>query len=394
MSEDILDVENTQEENESLLKENMEETVNVAAENVEETAETVEETIETVEETVDNAVESVEETAENVEEAVEEKLEKVVPEETYVEPDTEEPTPKSKSWLFILLGILAIALISTGCYFLVKNTGKFKGYKKDKVSGIYYKFYDEIHEDAAMPKTGDLVGILFDMRTEDSTLIPMIPNEMIMDSVGKNDFFAAIRMMHVGDSATFIFNGKEFFDLMMEGQEYPFGDEPLYLDVKLYGHMPKAEFEKAKAEYQAEMEQRKAEEVDAILNYVKENNLGKATPEGIYIKTTKKGHGPLVEETQLVTVDYTGKLLDGTEFDSSIGRGEPFAFVLGSHQVIPGWEIAVSKMHVGEEATVLIPSSMAYGDRANALIPAYSPLVFNIKVIKAEDAPAPSSLGE
>ena len=68
---------------------------------------------------------------------------------------------------------------------------------------------------------------------------------------------------------------KEFFDLMMEGQEYPFGDEPLYLDVKLYGHMPKAEFEKAKAEYQAEMEQRKAEEVDAILNYVKEHNLGK-----------------------------------------------------------------------------------------------------------------------
>lgn len=378
MSEDILDVENTQEENESLLKENMEEAANVAAE--------------TVEKTVDNAVETVEETAKNVEEAVEEKLEKVVPEETYVEPDKKEPTPKSKSWLFILLGILAIALISIGCYFLVKNTGKYKGFKKDKASGIYYKFHT-VNKDSAMPKTGDYVGFLFSMRAGDSILIPMIPNEMLMDSIGKNDLYAALRMMHVEDSATFIFNGQEFFDLMMEGQEYPFGEDPLYLDVMLYGHMPKAEFEKAKAKYEAEMEELKGKEVDTILQYVKDNHLGQPTEEGIYIKTTKRGNGPQVKEGQSVTVHYVGRLLDGTEFDSSIGRDEPFTFTMGAHKVIPGWEIAVGKMHVGEKATVLIPSSMAYGERGNAVIPPYSPLTFEIEVLKAEDAQAPV-LGE
>ncbi|MBR4135101.1 MAG: FKBP-type peptidyl-prolyl cis-trans isomerase [Bacteroidales bacterium] len=365
MSEDFLDVENTQEENESLLNDRMEETV-------------------------ENAAEAVEETVEKVEEVVNEQVEETPIDPT--EPDFEETAPKSKAWLFAILGVLIAALLGVGCYFLIKNTGKHKGFKKDKASGIYYKFYDEIHDDAAMPKTGDLVGILFDLRTEDSTLIPMIPNEMLMDSIGKNDIYAALRMMHVGDSATFIFNGQEFFDLMMEGQDYPFGDEPLYLDVKLYGHMPKAEFEKAKAEYEAEMNARKAAEVDSTLAYVKNNNMGAPTDEGIYIKTTKKGKGPLVQEMQQVTVDYVGKLLNGNEFDSSIGRGEPFTFTLGEHRVIPGWEIAISKMHVGDKATVLIPSSLAYGDRANAMIPAYSPLVFEIEVLKAEDKPAAPAL--
>ncbi|MBO4488848.1 MAG: FKBP-type peptidyl-prolyl cis-trans isomerase [Bacteroidales bacterium] len=350
--------------------------------------EAVENTAETVEEAAEEVVEAAEEAVEEVHEKVEEvALKDDEPNNPETDPITTEPAPKSKTWLYVVLGVLVAALLGLGCYFIIRGTSKFKGFKKDKATGIYYKFHDEIHEDAAMPKTGDLVGIFFDMRTQDSTLIPWIANEMLMDSVGKNDLFAAIRMMHLDDSATFIFNGQEFFDQMMEGQEYPFGDEPLYLDVKLYGHMPKAEFEKARTEYEMEMNKRKEEEVDNILSYVKENNMGKATPEGIYIKTTKKGKGPLLKDMQLVTVDYVGKLLDGSEFDSSIGRKEPFAFVLGAHQVIPGWEFALLQMHVGDEATVLIPSSMAYGDRANALIPAYSPLVFDIKVIKAEEVP-------
>ncbi|MBO7445134.1 MAG: FKBP-type peptidyl-prolyl cis-trans isomerase [Bacteroidales bacterium] len=356
MSEDILDVENTQEEN-----------------------------VENAAEIINEVTEEVENAAENVEETVSQEEETVVPESTFSEPDNEEPVRKGKGWLIILLGILAAAIVGVGCYFLLKNTGKHKGFKKDKASGIYYKFHTDIHEDAAMPKTGDYVGFLFSMRTKDSILIPMIPNEMLMDSIGKNDLYAALRMMHVEDSATFIFNGKEFFDLMMEGQEYPFGNEPLYMDVMLYGHMPKAEFEKAKAQYEAEMSQRKEAEIDSTLAYVKKNNMGKATKEGIYIKTTKKGNGPLVEEGQDVTVHYVGRLMDGTEFDSSIGRDEPFTFTMGEHKVIPGWEIAVSKMHVGEKATVLIPSSMAYGDRGNAVIPAYSPLLFEIEVLKAEE---------
>ena len=126
-----------------------------------------------------------------------------------------------------------------------KLVDPFKDYLKDETTGIYYKFYDEIHKEAVRPKTGDLVGIHYSMRTEDAILIPMTKNEMVMDSVDKDDIYAAIRMMHVGDSATFIFNGQDFFDQIMT-EEYPFGEEPLYLDIKLYGQISKEEFEKLK----------------------------------------------------------------------------------------------------------------------------------------------------
>lgn len=120
-----------------------------------------------------------------------------------------------------------------------------KEYERDETTGIYYKFYDKIHKEAAKPKTGDLVGVNFILRTEDSTLIPLTYNEIEMDSVDYNDLYAAIRMMHVGDSATFIFNGQEFYDLMMD-EEYEFGEEPLFLDIKLYGRLSKEEFEQLK----------------------------------------------------------------------------------------------------------------------------------------------------
>ena len=121
------------------------------------------------------------------------------------------PKSRKKLWIIIaaVLGILAIAalvfcLVSGKC-------SKYKGYKKDRATGIYYQFFGDIHDTAVMPKTGDLVGMLFSLRAGDSVLIPMSPNEMLMDSLYEGDIYAALRMMHVGDSASFILDGKEFF---------------------------------------------------------------------------------------------------------------------------------------------------------------------------------------
>ena len=322
--------------------------------------------------------------------------EPAVEEPVVEEPATEEPAPaaceqepakggSSKKVLITLaaiLGIAAIALIVLAC---MGKFSKYPGFKKDRDTGIYYQFYGDIHDTAAMPKTGDLVGILFSLRAGDSTLIPMMPNEMVMDSIYHGDFFAALRMMHVGDSATFIFNGQEFFKNFMQETEYPFGDDPLYMDIKLYGHIAKADFERLRAEYEAQMREQEANEGTAILEYVQKNNIKvQPTEEGIYLITSKKGTGAQPQDMQTVKVHYTGKLLDGTVFDSSVERGEPYTFTLGAHQVIPGWEIALSKMHVGEKATVIIPSKLAYGERGNYAIPPFSPLVFDIELIGIE----------
>lgn len=340
---------------------------------------------EEIKEEVTEIQEEVNEIKEEVNEVVADEtapVEEVPPTDDKDEEIPAAPKSRKKLWIILaaVLGAMAIAALifclATG------KCSKYKGYKKDRATGLYYQFFGDINDTAVMPKTGDLVGILFSLRAGDSVLIPMSPNEMLMDSLYEGDIYAALRMMHVGDSASFILDGKEFFKHFMQDTIYPFGNDPLYFDVKLYGQMPAEQFQQMRAEYEKMMKEKQAAEADSIRAYIAKNKIKvQPTPEGIYIVTTKKGTGAQPQPLQDVTVHYTGKFLNGEKFDSSVDRGEPFTFTLGARQVIPGWEVAVSKMHVGEKATVLIPSDFAYGERGNYGIPPFSPLVFDIELL-------------
>jgi FKBP-type peptidyl-prolyl cis-trans isomerase len=282
---------------------------------------------------------------------------------------------KKNAAKLVLIG-LAVATV-----FAMGACSKYKGFKKDK-SGFYYQFHGDIHDTADQPQTGDLVGVLMSLRAGDSVLIPMMPNQMLMDSLYEGDMFAALRMMHVNDSATFIFDGQKFFQNMMNpAQEYEFGDDPLYMDVKLLGLMRKADFEKANAEYQTQLAERKMKEATEIEEYLQQNPGLKKTTSGVFVQNVKKGTGAKVEPLQTVKVHYTGRFVDGTVFDSSVERGEPFSFTVGSGQVIPGWDAVVSEMKVGDKVTVIIPSELAYGEGRQG-IPPYTPLVFDIELLE------------
>ena len=83
-----------------------------------------------------------------------------------------------------------------------------------------------------------------------------------------------------------------------------------------------------------------------------------------------------------VTVHYTGFLKDGSRFDSSRDRGKPFKFKLGAEQVIPGLDLGVAQLSIGERAKVTIPAHLAYGDRGfPGLVPGKTDLVFDIELI-------------
>ena len=102
------------------------------------------------------------------------------------------------------------------------------------------------------------------------------------------------------------------------------------------------------------------------------------------IEDLQVGEGIEVENGDQVTVHYTGWLIDGTKFDSSLDRGKPFTFELGARQVIQGWDRGVRGMQVGGIRKLTIPPELAYGDRAvgGGLIPANSTLVFEVKLLE------------
>ncbi|QOR74800.1 peptidylprolyl isomerase [Cruoricaptor ignavus] len=109
------------------------------------------------------------------------------------------------------------------------------------------------------------------------------------------------------------------------------------------------------------------------------------TTSGLMYKITKKGTGPKVEQGQMVSVHYAGRLTNGMEFDNSFKRGEPIEFPVGTGRVIRGWDEGLLLLNVGDEATLLIPSNLGYGERgAGGIIPPNAWLIFDVQVMGAK----------
>ena len=106
---------------------------------------------------------------------------------------------------------------------------------------------------------------------------------------------------------------------------------------------------------------------------------------GFWYSDLSAGQGDSATAGRTVTVHYTGWLPDGTKFDSSRDRGEPFAFTLGAGQVISGWDEGVKGMKVGGRRKLVLPPQLAYGDvGAPPAIPPNATLVFDVEVLKVE----------
>ncbi|MFN3649286.1 MAG: FKBP-type peptidyl-prolyl cis-trans isomerase [Armatimonadota bacterium] len=105
------------------------------------------------------------------------------------------------------------------------------------------------------------------------------------------------------------------------------------------------------------------------------------TKSGLKYAIMTPGKGSAAKKGDRVEVHYTGWLTNGTKFDSSVDREQPFAFTLGGGEVIKGWDEGVAGMKVGEKRQLVIPADLAYGDRAIGPIPAGSTLVFEVELL-------------
>ena len=112
------------------------------------------------------------------------------------------------------------------------------------------------------------------------------------------------------------------------------------------------------------------------------------TDEGLVYEDTECGSGAEAESGDTVVVHYTGKLEDGSTFDSSVERNDPIEFVLGTGDVIEGWDIGLEGMKVGGKRTLTIPPELGYGPQGSPpVIPPNATLIFEVELLELTKAP-------
>lgn len=116
-------------------------------------------------------------------------------------------------------------------------------------------------------------------------------------------------------------------------------------------------------------------------NAMQPTNINQSKEEELKIEILTEGSGAAAASGNIVSVHYTGALEDGTKFDSSLDRGEPFVFQLGGGMVIKGWEQGLLGMKVGEKRKLTIPSSLGYGQTGVGPIPPNAILIFEVELL-------------
>lgn len=148
---------------------------------------------------------------------------------------------------------------------------------------------------------------------------------------------------------------------------------------------------KSKADAEKEAQQKTAAQAQTddqqLQEYFTKNNLkAEKTSSGLYYIISNEGAGEKIAAGQTVSMNYTGKLMNGNKFDSNTDSAfhhmEPFKFHAGAHEVIPGWDEGVMLLKKGAKATFFVPSTLGYGDRAaGPMLPPNSILIFDVEVL-------------
>ena len=171
--------------------------------------------------------------------------------------------------------------------------------------------------------------------------------------------------------------------LAASGKESPF-------ELEKIGPAMDEFMQKKQQSYLGKLKNKNQGETAAYFAKLKENKAIVELPSGLRYEITKAGDGAAPKPTETVKVHYTGTLIDGSVFDSSVQRGEPAEFPLD--QVIPGWTEGIQKMNQGGKIKLYVPAHLAYGDDGRPGIPPGSTLIFEVELldIKAASAPAPA----
>jgi FKBP-type peptidyl-prolyl cis-trans isomerase FkpA len=233
----------------------------------------------------------------------------------------------------------------------------------------------------------------------------------------RGDVMEGILQMNEGDSTVFYIPADSFFRGNRPPNAKP-GEKVIY-NVKINWIKTPADIAKEQKAYDDYMkqqavqkkqmakmmaDQKKAQaaaallvkkDKEAIAKFVIDNGIQnvKTTSSGLSYAISKEGEGETVPNGKQVVMNYTGRLLDGTPFDSNLdstfGHVQPLSFVLGTGRVIRGWDEGIAFLKKGSVAKLLIPSGLGYGPNSQGKIPANANLIFDVEVVDFMDPPPP-----
>ena len=299
---------------------------------------------------------------------------------------------------------MATMIVAASAMLGACNSGDLKGFKTTD-NGLHYKF-ETVNKDGQQVQDGDvLVGEMI-VRFDTAEVFNNTGNPgRILQAMPTfdGDVYEGLLMMHVGDKATFAVELDTLAKYFQPNQMPPFYEAgkgmKMYYEITLNDIVTKEELAEEQANIYAEMQERQQNEPADIARYVADNNITeKPTADGLYIIVKKKGTGATVAAGKKVAINYTGRLLDGTMFDSSVesdaklgniyvaGRTyQPLTYVVGQMSLIRGWEEGIKGQPAGSVLRLVIPSALGYGAQgAGQLIPPYSPLVFDLEIVSVE----------
>lgn len=309
------------------------------------------------------------------------------------------------SYLAALIGLLVITALALS----LRNY--YRGSFTETATGLQYQVIRE--GKGPCPQEGDMLLLDVCYKTEKGVVLfstadqefPMaLPySESTVNTDG--GFLEAIGMLQKGSSIVCKLDIEKVLGGNLEYITAQYGlkkNEKIFLHLQLQDIMPEETYKKWETEQIAMLQKRNQEkaaqqlkaDAEVIVNYLKRNNIeARSTDSGLYYVIDTPGQGAQPKTGDRVKVNYTGRLLDGKVFDTSLadiakqhGMYDPerayeaIAFQLGVGQVIRGWDEGIMCLRQGAKARLFIPSTLAYGSRSvgNGLIPANAILMFDV----------------
>lgn len=268
---------------------------------------------------------------------------------------------------------------------IVSSCSKDKEGFQTTETGLKYKFITSVEGET--PKPGDVMILEMSYRTSFDSVMwdsRAISDSFTVDAVAptfRGGVEEGFMMMSPGDSAHFKVSADSLF---LRTLQRPMPSNILKGDfirffVKMKRIVPKAVSDSIRSAYDISMRKKEFELIELFL---KQNNMDvMPTKNGAYLWISKPGIGDFPQPGDTVFATYTGRLLDGTIFDTTDGKSPEFSFVVGRNEVIEGWEECIPMLNSGTIARMVIPSDLAYGAEEYGALKPYSTLVFDVMIL-------------